>query len=232
MRIRTAKGLFVVITCFCLMLFALAGCGGQSATSSSESSASSESLEASDQAVNPDVVIGTDADGAKSIVVTNTTGKTITNVAITESGADVEPVFLMDEGDEWKDGQVAELFYKPVGSDVYDVQLQCGEETYTLHSFSFAGAENVVVAFGSDVAYVTFDRDGNLVSSLEDEVARKAAADAAAAEATAAEEAAFAEEYYESEPVYYEEPQPTYNAPSQAPAQSGDQCVDGGVVLR
>ena len=79
-----------------------------------------------------------------------------------------------------------------------------------------------------DVAYVTFERGGNVISSLSEEMAIHDA-EVVAEEAAAAA----AETEAEAETYYYEEA-PTYNAPAApaAPAQSEDQCVEGGVVLR
>ena len=196
----------------------LVGCSSQQAASTSSSAASEEAA-----TQETDVVVGKESNTAKMLVVKNSTGKTITGFAFGESGsADDSLTALEVQGGEWSDGQTAAIYYEPTSYSFFDIQINCGEVAYKLHEFNFDGAENVEVMMEGDVAYVTFERGGNVISSLSEEMAIHDA-EIAAAEAAAAE----AEAPAEAETYYYEET-PTYNAP----AQSEDQCVEGGVVLR
>jgi len=198
----------------------LVGCSSQQATSTSSGATSEEAT-----TQETDVVVGKESNTAKMLVAKNSTGKTITGFAFGESGsADDTLTALEVQGGEWPDGQIAAIYYEPTSYSFFDIQINCGEAAYKLHEFNFDGAESIEVMMEGDVAYVTFERGGNVISSLSEEMAihdaEVAAAEAAAAEAEAQAQA-------EAETYYYEET-PTYNAP----AQSEDQCVEGGVVLR
>ena len=206
--------------------FALAGCSSQQATSASSSATSEEA--ATQKA---DVVVGKESNTARTLIVKNSTGKTITSFAFGEAGAADDALTSLEvQSGGWADGQTAAIYYEPTSYSFFTIQLKCGEDAYKLHEFNFDGAENIEVMMEGDVAYVTFERGGNVVSSLSEEMAihdaEVVAEEAASVEAEAEAEA-------EAETYYYEEA-PTYNAPAApaAPAQSEDQCVEGGVVLR
>lgn len=219
------KNLIAIAAAILLAAFVtLVGCSSQQAARTSSSATSEEAT-----TQKTDVVVGKESNTAKTLVVKNSTGKTITGFAFGESGsADDTLTALEIQGGEWADGQIAAIYYEPTSYSFFDIQLNCGEAAYKLHEFNFDGVENIEVMMEGDVAYVTFERGGNVISSLSEEmaihdaevVAEEAAAAAAEAEA-------------EAEAYYYEET-PTYNAPAApaAPAQSEDQCVEGGVVLR
>ena len=220
------KSLIVLAAAILLAAFvALVGCSSQQAASTSSSAASEE---AATQEF--DVVVGKESNTAKMLVVKNSTGKSINEVALAEAGSEADGFNALEvEGEEWADGKVAAIYYEPSNAYSFDVQLKSGEDSYMLHEFNVDGAENIEVLMEGDVAYVTFERGGDVISSLSEEtaihdakIAEEEAAAAAAAEAEAEAEAA--QEYY------YEETT-TYNAPA-APAQTEDQCVGGGVVLR
>lgn len=208
-------------------LIAMAGCSSSAPVSSASASASSAASE--EAAPQTDLTVGAESDSAKSIVVGNNLGKTITNIAFVAAGSEAEPEFLMADGEEWADGAIALINYHPSEEGVYDIIVKCGDEQYTLHGFATEGAEGAAINLEGDIAYLTFEKDGNVISSLADETARaeEAAAAAEAAAEAAAAEAAAAEEVYYEEPTYVE-PAPTYNGP----AQTQDSCVEGGVVLR
>lgn len=225
MRTFIVKRIALVAMATLMVTFAaMVGCSSSQPSTQSASAASEESAKPQ-----VDVIVGQESGTAKTLVMKNTTGKTINAVALGESGAEAGSfVSLAIEGDEWADGKTAAINYEPTNASIFDIQLKCGEETYTLHEFNLDGAESVEICMEGDVAYVTLERDGNVISSLSEETAirdAELAAEAAAAEAEA--EAAVVEEQ-----AYYYEEAPTYDAPAQQPAQTQDSCVDGGVVLR
>ncbi len=215
------KNLIVIAAAILLAaFFALVGCSSQQAASTSSSAASEESAQEFD------VAVGQESNTAKTLIVKNSTGKSINEVALAEAGSEADGFKVLEvEGGEWADGKTAAIYYEPSNAYSFDIQLKSGEESYMLHEFNVDGAENIEVLMEGDVAYVTFERGGNVISSLSEEmaihdakIAEEEAAAAAAAEAEAAQE-------------YYYEETTTYNAPA-APAQTEDQCVGGGVVLR
>lgn len=219
------KNLIVFAAAFALVaMFAFVGCGSQqdSATNAGSANSSAASEEAT---VQVDVTAGVKSDTTSSIVMKNSTGVAISEIAVVEAGAEGEPEFMAVDGSEWADGKTVEVFFEAAGTTAVDVSLKSGDTVYTLHGFNVEGAENIEVLVEGDIAYVTFEKDGNVVSSLADETAW--AEEAAAAAEAAAAEAAAAEEVYYEQPTYTESA-PTYNAP----AQTQDSCVEGGVVLR
>ena len=210
-----------------LVIGVLVGCSGSSsqASSSQESAASSESsdvfevsdveADASEVAEAQMLKIGEDADGALSMVITNELGKKITDIAFASAGSEDEPAYLMTSDQVWKSGEQAKVFFEDAGDDVnYDVYVKVKDAEYTLHNMKLDGVEELSICIEDGVAYATFERDGDAISTLRDEadLAEQAAAEEA-------EQAAAEEEYYEEE--YYEEP-----------AQEEDGCVEGGVQLR
>ena len=220
----TGKNLIAIAAAILLAAFvALVGCSSQQSASTSSSAASEE---AATQEF--DVVVGKESNTAKMLIVKNSTGKSINEVALAEAGSEADAFNTLEvEGGEWADGKTAAIYYEPSNAYSFDIQLKSGESSYMLHEFNVDGAESIEVLMEGDVAYVTFERGGNVISSLPDETAiynAKIAEEEAAAAAAAEAEAESAQEYY------YEET-PTYDAPA-APAQTEDQCVGGGVVLR
>ena len=226
---RSALTAFVIASM--LVLGVLVGCSGSSsqASSSAESSESEEVLAVSDVAADAAEIaeaemlkIGEDVDGALNMVITNELDKKITDIAFAAAGSEDEPAYLMTSDQVWKSGDQAKVFFEDAGKDVnYDVYVKVKGADYTLHNMKLDGVEELSICFEDGVAYATFERDGNAISTLRDET--DLAEQAAAAEAEQAEEAA-GEEYYEEEYTdegYYEEP-----------AQEEDGCVEGGVQLR
>ncbi len=216
------KNLIVIAAAILLAaFFALVGCSSQQAASTSSSAASEESAQEFD------VAVGQESNTAKTLIVKNSTGKSINEVALAEAGSEADGFKVLEvEGGEWADGKVAAIYYEPSNAYSFDIQLKSGEDSYMLHQFNIDGAENIEVLMEGDVAYVTFERGGNVISSLSEEMAihdAKVAEEEAAAAAEAEAEVAQEEYYYEDTS--------TYNAPA-APAQTEDQCVGGGVVLR
>lgn len=231
------KVLLAVVAASFAAVVAMAGCTPSAPTAQSSSSAA-----ASEEAVaaKADVVIGGESYTGESIVLANQTGKTITNIAVSKSGAAADAYFLMADGEQWADGQKAQVNFQPEGDGFYDISIKCGDETYVLHNFMLQGAENIAINLEGNVAYLTLERGGNAISSLADETAwASMTAEEIAAEveqAPAAEETGNVEgETYVDNSSTYVEPTTTYEAPAAAPAapaQSEDQCVEGGVVLR
>ena len=223
---KTMTKIIVVtaVATLCATSFLLVGCASSDSGSSSASAASA-SEEAKAQA---DVTFGEQSDTASLLLVKNSTGRDVTAVSLianpTSEGA--EPSTLLAVDGAWADGENAAFYYDSSDATVLTITFVCGEESFTLHDFDAKDAEDIEVFVENGIAYVVCNRDGAEVSTLAQETdirnAEIAAAEAAAAAAAAAEEEWVEEEYY------YYEPEPVYSAP----AQSQDQCVGGGVVLR
>lgn len=222
------RNVFVACIVASLLVFGvLAGCSGSStqASSSEEPSASPESSEvlevndveadASEIAAAQMLQIGKDADGALSLEITNDLGKKITDIAFAPAGSEDAPAYLMTSDQVWKSGEQANVYFENAGDDVnYDVYVKVKDAEYTLHNMKLDGVEKLSICIEDGVAYATFERDGDAISTLRDEADLAEQAAAAEAEAEQVEE-----EYYEEQ--YYEEP-----------AQEEDGCVEGGVQLR
>lgn len=225
-----SKGISLIAALFalCALVF-IAGCSGQQGEASSDQS---------EEAPAADVIVGEESDTTATIMVEDGMGVAITNIAITPTDSKLAPTYLMKEGDAWADGQLAQVFYQDEGDVAYNIQLTCGEKNYEVHNVELASLEGITLCLQDDVAYVSYESDGETVDTLAAETELhqaelKAQEEAEAAAAAAAEEAAAAEaeeaaaedegsyEEYAQEDYYYEEP-----------AQAEDSCVEGGVQLR
>ncbi len=202
----------------------IAGCGSQQASSASASSAASEEV----TKPAPDDIIGKESSEVSALEIKNSTGRAIGGVQAKGAAAEGDFLALEIADGEWADGALAAVYFEPVDSSVFTIQIVCDGQTFTLHNVDVSDLADAEVVIEGDIAYITANRGEEAINTLEEEKsiheAEVAAAEAAAAEAAAAEAAAAEEE------TYYYEPAPSYSAP--APSQSQDSCVGGGVVLR
>ena len=241
MQMVKAKGipfLLVAVVACALGLVGLAGCSGGTQTAAT---------------------VGTQSDSAKSIVLSNGLGSDITQVSVNPSGVQGAATALEVEG-AWADGSAAQVFIPEENQSApCDIALTTGSGEYVLHEIDLSAFEEAQVLAEGEVAYLSYEVDGQTVTTLDheneliaqakaaEEAAKKAAEEQAKKEAEEAaakkaeeeaakkaeEEAAQAEAEAAAaaeEEVYYEEPEVTYE--EEAPAQSGDSCVEGGVALR
>ena len=219
---------FPVVVLAAILALALAGCSGGQGASSSSSSASSES---GVEVVEETMTVFGDEGANGNVVIENGLGSPVTAVIVAPSNASDAAVDLPVQNGPWKAGDSAKIYFAHDGAvSAYDVTLEAGGQAYVLHGIELPKIETATLMLDGAFAYLSYESNGESVSTLAHEQELAAAAEAAAAEAAAAEaaaaEAAAAEaaaaEAAANE-VYYEE---------QAPAQSSDSCVDGGVVLR
>ena len=241
MEMVKTKGFALVLAAMLAFACMLVGCSDDQAASESGTTEAAR------------VVVGSQAEASKAIILTNGLGVDVTDVGVNVSGSKDEPAVLA-VSDAWADGSDAMVFlpeaYEAAPSDLV---LTAGKKEFVLHDVDFSAFEDADVMVEEKVAYLSYEVDGKAITTLDHEkdIADKAAAEkkakaeakkkaeaekkaqeeaeaAAAAEAEAA--AAAEEEVYYEEPAaetYYEEP-----AAEEAPAQSSDQCIEGGVALR
>lgn len=214
------SSLLAVVAALALCLGLLAGCSGSSASSSAASS--SDASESSSFASSA-LVLGAEGDGAESILFTNDTGVAIQAIAVAPAASGQEPVALMEAGEVLENGKPVEIFQKPVdGNALFDIVLTTDAGTYTLHNVNFATADKATIHMKDGIAYLALVVDGSVISTFEDELA-------IATPAPVEEEVAPEETSQGGDAPVYEEPA---SGGTSAPAQSGDQCVEGGVQLR
>ena len=249
MEMVKTKGAALVLAmllaaCACM----LAGCSNDAPASDSGQKAESSESRA---------IVGNQANSSKAIILQNGLGVDISMVGVNVSGSKDQPTVLT-VAPAWKQGSDAMVFLPEANASApSDLVLTADDEEFVLHDVDFSAFDDADVMLEGDVAYLSYELDGQTVTTLdhEKEIADKAAADKKAkaeakkkaeeeaeaqkqaeeaeaeAESAATEEAAPQEEVYEEpapEETYYEEPV----VEEAAPEQSSDQCIEGGVVLR
>lgn len=198
-----------------------AGCAAQTAASPAAPSSAAAQEEPSSAAAEAVLVLGPQEEGSVTCFFTNGTGASITDIAVTAPGTADDPVFLIENGQTIAPDEAFSVSQQPVdGSAVFDVVVSIADDSYTLHDVDFRETPEAVIRLDGSVAYIEFQADGAVASTLQEETALAEAAAQAAAEQAAAEQAA-AEQAAQT-------PAPPAPAPA---AQSQDQCV-GDVVLR
>lgn len=248
---RALKKVLAVSFAALMGVACLAGCaGGGSATSSSSASqepstssassqASSSSSEQSSEAAESDeLTIGEEVEGALDVLFLNDTGAEITSFGIVPGAAADETVELMAADATWPVAKEARVFAEAASGDLLTLTFTSGGVQYQLHDVDFGALDEASIMLEDDVAYLSFDQDGNAMSTLQQEydIAHPAAvedqvvdeaveqgADEAVDEGAAYEEPAYEEPVADEEPTvtYYEEDP----AVDEAPDQSEDACV-------
>ena len=192
--------------------------------------------------------VGNEEDATYSVILKNTTGKNITGVSIKSSSETEYPVNMMKEGETWNSDEMINLFYTPVESDdqtqeaTYSMQLTCEDQSVLevmIVDFSSLG-EKTSVCYDDSVPITYFeykDKDGNKISTKEQEIAEKerieaeAAAKAQAeAEAAAAEAAAQAQAEAEAAAAAEAAKKQQYNNAASTPSQNANQCLGGDAL--
>ena len=192
--------------------------------------------------------VGNEEDATYSVILKNTTGKNITGVSIKSSSETEYPVNMMKEGETWNSDEMINLFYTPVESDdqtqeaTYSMQLTCEDQSVLevmIVDFRSLG-EKTSVCYDDSVPITYFeykDKDGNKISTKEQEIAEKerieaeAAAKAQAeAEAAAAEAAAQAQAEAEAAAAAEAAKKQQYNNAASTPSQNANQCLGGDAL--
>lgn len=252
MEMLKKRGAAFMVAALMAGTLAMAGCGDDAAQAPSDSQGAA--VQESSSSVATRAMVGTQAGASKAVVLADNLGADISQASVNVSGSEDEPTMLEIQG-TWADGGEAMVFVPEANGEAEsDLVLTAGKKEYVLHDVDFSEFDEADVQVEGKVAYLSYEADGQTVSTLEHEkeLAEKAKADAEAAEAAAkaqeeaeaaaqaeaeAQAAAEAEAQAAAEEPVYEEPvyeEPVYEEPvaEEAPAQSGDQCVEGGVQLR
>ena len=230
------RSIIVLSAVLCLGVFAV-GCGNKKETK--EPVKEEKRIEY--------MTIGNEKDATYDIIFKNTTGKSITAVSVKGSSETEYPVNMMKENEIWKNDEMVELYYTPVAVDgqeeiMWSMQLICDDETVLeVTSLDFNSlSKEVSVCYDESVpiTYVEYkDKEGNQVSTKEQEITAKEEAEAAAAQAQAeAEAAAAAQAQAEAEAAAAAEAakqqQYTNNSgySGAAPSQNADNCLGGDAL--
>ena len=178
-----------------------AGCG-QKEDTKKDTKVSSEKKEKKEK--KPEYkTIGTKEDGAYEVQLTNSTGQDITFVSFKSSSEENYPDTMLDEGDSFKNEETRNVYYKPSEEAAASTETEDGKELpaeYTmkitladnteleLHAFPFDDMKNGEIKVQDGIAYLTYEKDGSEVSTLESEKSfkeQKEAEEKAKAEAAA-----------------------------------------------
>lgn len=239
MKVKNKKILMIAAVAV-LALATVAGCGKKEAEEKAPKVEKEEVVELN--------TIGTKADDAFMVKLTNATGQDITAVSIKSSSDEAYPENMMEASDKFVKDETREVYYKPSeatkstvtedGKEVppeYLMQITLEDgKTYELHAFPFEDMEEGKIELEGEFAYLTYTSTSTKedVNTLDAEKAVKAAADAKAkaeaeakakAEAEAAAAAAAAEEAANQENYYDNSYDSSYD-------QGYDQGYDDGCV--
>lgn len=200
------RTLAVLILAMGLAFSMLAGCSDEPASESS--STASESASSSTEASTTEsastekgapIVIG-DSKAAGSLVVENGLGADITFVSVSAAGSQDEPFAMPIEGNTWKKGEKAKLYYgTPTAEVEYQVTVTANGMFYTLHNVKLGSMDEATLLADGGIAYLSYKSGGETLSTLD---AEKALANAPAATEPAAEPE---EVVYEEEIIYYDD---------------------------
>ena len=199
------KKLISVLLVGVLAVSMSAGCG-QKEDAKKDTKVSSEKKEKKEK--KPEYkTIGTKEDEAYEVQLTNSTGQDITFVSFKSSSEENYPDTMLDEGDSFKNEETRNVYYKPSEEAAASTETEDGKELpaeYTmkitladnteleLHAFPFDDMKNGEIKVQDGIAYLTYEKDGSEVSTLESEKAvkeQKEAEEKAKAEAAAQAEA-------------------------------------------
>lgn len=195
------KKLISVLLVGVLAVSMSAGCG-QKEDAKKDTKVSSEKKEKKEK--KPEYkTIGTKEDEAYEVQLTNSTGQDITFVSFKSSSEENYPDTMLDEGDSFKNEETRNVYYKPSEEAAASTETEDGKELpaeYTmkitladnteleLHAFPFDDMKNGEIKVQDGIAYLTYEKDGSEVSTLESEKAvkeQKEAEEKAKAEAAA-----------------------------------------------
>lgn len=252
-----------------LAITAVTGCGNKNTTDTKKETTATTKTEKEEYKT-----IGEEDKDAYKVTLKNETGQDIVSVSVKSSSEENYPDSFLKEADTYKKDETRVLYYKPSEEAAketatesgkalpveYTIQLTLADKTIVeLHAFPFDDMEKGEIKIQDGVAYLTYEKDGAEVSTLDAELATKAqkeqdekakaeaeaaaqaqaeAAAQAQAEATAQAEAAAAQEqanqstYTESSDggsQTYTEPTPA-PAPSADTSSSDDGCIGDGLT--
>ena len=235
------KYLSVLVVGLCLTLLAT-GCGSKKETK--KEIEKDKKIEKTEY-----MTVGNEEGAAFSVILKNTIGKDITGIAVKSSSETEYPVNMMKENETWKNNEEVKLFYAPVTSDdqteatMFSMKLTCVDQSvYEVMALDFNAVEKASICCDDSIPIVYLeykDKDGNKISTKEQEIAVKekieaeaaAQAQAEAEAAAAAEAAAQAQAEAEAAAAAEAAKQKQYNNNAgSVPSQNTNQCLGGDAL--
>ena len=133
--------------------------------------------------------IGEATDDTVAVLVDNALGEAITGFSVRESGADAYPASLLADDVTIAADETAQLNYASADAATYDLAITTESgQVVEVANVALANLDQFAVHFEDGVGFFTHaDADGNEVSTKEDALAAKAAAEKLAADTAAAE---------------------------------------------
>lgn len=246
-----------------LAITAVTGCGNKNTTDTKKETTATTKTEKEEYKT-----IGKEEKDAYKVTLKNATGQDIISVSVKSSSEENYPDSFLKEADTYKKDETRVLYYKPsedaaketatesgkVLPAEYTIQLTLADKTIVeLHAFPFDDMEKGEIKIQDGVAYLTYEKDGAEVSTLDAELATKAqkeqdekakaeaeaAAQAQAEAAAQAQAEAAAAQAQTNESTYTESSDwgsQTYTEPAPAPAPSADTsssddgCIGDGLT--
>ena len=207
-------GILLAAMCVCVFM---AGCTKEEKEESADKKEKKETVKEVQEKEYE--TIGSKAEGAYEVLITNAAGQDITGIAVKSADKTEWPGNMIPSGKTFKKGQTVRLYYTPekdsntaVASDKavkpsFDVNLTLADgKTYQLSGFPFEDMEEVSVKIADDVAFLEYtsktskeqvstkEQELGLKAQREQEAAARAAAEKAAADTQAAADAQAAAE--------------------------------------
>ncbi len=207
-------GILLAAMCVCVFM---AGCTKEEKEESADKKEKKETVKEVQEKEYE--TIGSKAEGAYEVLITNAAGQDITGIAVKSADKTEWPGNMIPSGKTFKKDQTVRLYYTPekdsntaVASDKavkpsFDVNLTLADgKTYQLSGFPFEDMEEVSVKIADDVAFLEYtsktskeqvstkEQELGLKAQREQEAAARAAAEKAAADTQAAADAQAAAE--------------------------------------
>ncbi|WP_122642252.1 hypothetical protein [Luxibacter massiliensis] len=202
-------GILLAAMCVCVFM---AGCTKEEKEESADKKEKKETVKEVQEKEYE--TIGSKAEGAYEVLITNAAGQDITGIAVKSTDKTEWPGNMIPSGKTFKKDQTVRLYYTPekdsntaVASDKavkpsFDVNLTLADgKTYQLSGFPFEDMEEVSVKIADDVAFLEYtsktskeqvstkEQELGLKAQREQEAAARAAAEKAAADTQAAADA-------------------------------------------
>lgn len=178
------RKVLVAILVGMLAVTAVGGCGDKNTTDTKK-----ETTATTKEKKEEYKTIGEENKDAYQVKLKNETGQDIIAVSVKSSSEEKYPDSMLKETDPYKKDETRVLYYKPSEEAAketatesgkalpaeYSVQLTLADKTTVeLHAFPFEDMKDGQIKIQDGVAYLTYEKDGAEVSTLDAELATKA----------------------------------------------------------
>lgn len=117
-----------------------------------------------------DIEFGASGSNATFINIKNETGSEISAIEFTKDETVTEiSKSLMDASTKWESDKTAKIGYEDMKTPT--VLVKVGSKTYVMHNLNIATIEKASLKLEGDYAYLEYEKDGQRVSTLDDEKA-------------------------------------------------------------